>query len=90
MTLEFHEHDAVSELKMTGDNSALDCNRRFVEPESDMKGSADGKGHHQLDVTTSATEIGGSESHGDIVTFLVKFDLDLDGVTRMTAAIGRG
>jgi hypothetical protein len=61
-----------------------------VEPERGLKVSADGEGHHQLDVAAGATEVGGGEAHGDVVAFQAEFNLDLDGVTGMKAAIAFG
>jgi hypothetical protein len=55
-----------------------------------LKVSADGEGHHQLDVAAGATEVGGGEAHGDVVAFQAEFNLDLDGVTGMKAAIAFG
>jgi hypothetical protein len=48
---------------------------------------AEWQGHDQLDVATAATEVNGFETHGNVAAFLVDFDLDLDGVARMEAAI---
>jgi hypothetical protein len=46
-----------------------------------LKVSANGEGHHQLDVAAGATKVGGGEAHGDVVAFQAEFNLDLDGVT---------
>jgi hypothetical protein len=42
--------------------------------------SANGEGHHQLDVAAGATEVGGVEAHGGVVAFQAEFNLDLDAV----------
>ena len=55
--------------------------------ERGLKVSADGEGHHQLDVAALATEVGGGEAHGDVLAFKAEFNLDLDGGTGMKAAI---
>jgi hypothetical protein len=62
----------------------------LVEPEGGLNVSADGEGHHQLDVTAGATEVGGGEAREDVVAFQAEFDLDLDGVTAMKAASAFG
>jgi hypothetical protein len=41
-------------------------------PERGLKVSADGEGHHQLDVAAGATEVGGGEAHGDVGAFQVE------------------
>jgi len=87
LTFEIQEHDAVAELGMAGDDASLDDDGVTAEPEGDLHAGAEWKGHHQLDVAAAATEIGGFEAHGDVAAFLADFDLDLDGVARMLAAI---
>jgi hypothetical protein len=75
---------------MAGDDPSLDNDRVAVEPEGGLNLGSDGERHHQLDVTTGATEVGGGQAHGDVIAFLAEFDLDLDGVARMEAAIAFG
>jgi hypothetical protein len=87
LTFKCFKHDAVAELRMTGDYSSVDDDRVGVEPEGGLDLSADGEGHHQFDVAAGTTEVGGGETHGDRVAFLVELYLDLDGVPRMVSAI---
>ena len=87
LTFEFHEHDAVAELGMAGDDASADDDGAAVEPKRDANAGADRKRHEQLDVAAAATEVGGFESQGEVGAFLADFGLDLDGVAIMEAAI---
>jgi hypothetical protein len=87
---EFLEYDAVAILGMTGYDASLYDDGMAVEPECGLNVSADGEGHHQFDIAAGATEVGGGEAHGDVIAFLAEFDLDLDGVAGMKAAIALG
>ncbi len=87
---EIHEHDAVAELGVIGDDESADDDRAVVEPEFGVKACADGKRSHYLDVAAAAAEVGGLEAHRHIAAVLVDFDLDLSGAARMAAAIGFG
>jgi len=87
---EFLEYDAVAILGMTGYDASLYDDGMAVEPECGLNVSADGEGHHQFDIAAGATEVGGGEAHGDVIAFLAEFDLDLDGVAAMKAAIALG
>ena len=89
-TFEIHEHDAVAELGMAGDDASLDDDGVAAEPEGDLQACAEWEGHDQLDVAAAATEVGGLEAHGEVAAFLADFDLDLDGVARMLAEIWFG
>jgi len=55
LTFEFLEHHTVAILGMTGFDASLKDDRVPVEPERGLKVSADGAGHHQLDVAAGAT-----------------------------------
>lgn len=90
LTFEFLEHHAVAILGMTGCDASLYDDGVAVEPECSLNMSADGEGHHQFDVAAAAAEVGGGEAEGDIAAFLAEFDLDLDGVASMKAAIAFG
>jgi len=90
VTFEFLEYDAVAILGMTGYDASLYDDGMAVEPECGLNVSADGEGHHQLDIAACETEVGGGEAHGDVIAFLTEFDLDLDGVAGMKAAIAFG
>ena len=41
LTFEFHEHDAVAELGMAGDDESSDDHGVAVEPEDGLKANAD-------------------------------------------------
>lgn len=90
LTFEFLEHHAVTKLGMTGYDACLYDDGVAVEPECGLNVSADREGHYQLDVAAGATEVGGGEADGDVAAFLAEFDLDLDGVAGMKAAIPLG
>jgi hypothetical protein len=90
LIFEFLEHHAVAILGMTGCDASLYDNGAPVEPECGLNMSADGEGHHQLDVAAAAAEVGGGKAQGDIAAFLAEFNLDLDGVAAMKAAIAFG
>jgi len=90
LTFKFLEHHAVAILCMTGYNASLYDDGMIVEPECGLNMSADGEGHHQLDVAATPTEVGGGEADRDVAAFLVEFDLDLHGVAAMKAAIALG
>jgi len=90
LTFEFHEHDAVAELRMAGDDDSSDDNGAGIEPEGGLNADCEWELHLHLDVAAAATEIGGYEAHGDVAAILAEFDLDLDGIARMAAAIGFG
>jgi len=86
-TFKFQEHDAVAELRMAGDHASVDHKGVTVEPKRDPNAGADRERHEQLDVATAATEVCGFQAHRNVGAFLAEFDLDLEGVTRMEAAI---
>jgi hypothetical protein len=90
LTFEFLEHHAVAILGMTGYDPSLYDDGVGVEPEGGLDADADREGHYHLDVAAAATEIGGGEADGDVTAFRAKFDLDLDGVAAMKAAITFG
>ena len=90
LTFEFLEHQAVAILGMTGYDKSLYDDGVVVEPECGLNVSTDREGHYQLDVAAAATEVGGGEADGDVTAFRVDFDLDLDGVAAMKAAIALG
>src|SRR5208337_1074093 len=75
---------------MAGDDESLDDDGTVVEPEGGSNAGAEWELHEHLDVTAATTEVGGYEAQWDVATFLVDFDLDLDGTARMEAAIGCG
>ena len=75
---------------MTGCDASLYDDGVAVGPECGLNVSADGEGYHQLDVAPAATEVGGGKANGDVAAFLAEFDLDLDGVAAMKAAIAFG
>ena len=75
---------------MTGCDASLYDDGVAVEPECGLNLSADGEGHHQFDVAAAAAEVGGGKAEGDIAAFLAEFDLDLDGIASMKAAIAFG
>jgi hypothetical protein len=85
-TFKSNEHDSVAELGMAGDDLSVKDDGLIVEPEFDLKRGADGEGHHHLDVTTAATEIGGFKAQGDAAALEMEFDLDVDAAARMAAA----
>jgi len=85
-----HKLNAVAELGMTGDDASVDEYGMAVEPESGSNTDVDCQGHDHLDVTAAAAEVGGLQAHGDLVALLVDFDLDLQRIARMAAAIGFG
>ena len=87
LTVEFLEHHAVAILGMTGYDACLYDDGVALEPECGLNVSADGERHHQLDVAAGAAEVGSGEARGDVIAFLAEFDLDLDGIARMQAAI---
>jgi hypothetical protein len=87
LTFEFHEHDAVAEFGMAGDDESSEDDGVAVEPEGGLNADADWELRAQMNVTTAATEVGGYEAHGDVAAFSLDFDLDLDGVARMKATI---
>jgi hypothetical protein len=60
LIFEFLEHHAVAILGMTGYDASPYDGRVPVEPEGGLNGSADGEGHHQLDVAAGVTEVGGA------------------------------
>jgi hypothetical protein len=80
LTFEFLEHPTVAILGMTGYDASLNDDRVPVEPQGGLNVSANGEGHHQLDVATGATEVCGGEAHGHVVAFQAEFNLDLDAV----------
>ena len=86
--LEFEEHNAVAELRVTGHDASANADRGLVEPKSSLDVGAEDEGHHQLDVTAAATQIGGLEAEGNVAAFLAKFDGNLHGVAPVNAAIG--
>ena len=90
LTFEFLEYHPVAILRMTGYDASLYDDGVGVEPEGGLDANADREGHYQLDVAAAATEVGGGEAHGDVVALLVEFDLDLDGIAGMKAAIAFG
>ena len=90
LTFEFHEHNAVTELGMAGDDDSADDDGAAVEPESGPHVDAECELDHHLDVAAATTEVGGYEANGDIAAFLVDFDLDLDRIARMPAPVGHG
>ena len=88
MTFEFHEHDAVAELGMAGDDDSTDDDRAVVDPEGSPNAYTEWELDQHFDVAAAATEVGGHETQGNVAAFLVDFDLDLYRVARMQAAIG--
>ena len=90
LTFKFLEHHAVAILGMTGYDKALYDDGVVVEPECGLNGSADRERHYQLDVAAAATEVGGGEANGDVAAVRSEFDLDLDRVAAMKAAITLG
>ena len=90
LTFKFHEHDAVAELGMAGDDDTLNDDGAGVEPERGLNPGCEWELHERLDVAAAATEVGGYEAHGDVDAFLAEFDLDLECVARMAAVIGFG
>src|SRR5208337_5318978 len=87
VTFKSHEHDAIAKLGMASDHAPVDDDGAVVEPKCDPNADAERERHEQLDVTAAATQIRGFEAHGDFGPFLAEFDLDLQGVTSMEAAI---
>jgi hypothetical protein len=75
---------------MAGDDASSDDDGVGVEPEGRLDAGADGEGQYELDVAAAATEVGSLETHGDVAAFLADFELDLDGVAAMEAAVVRG
>jgi len=90
LTFKFLEHHAVAILGMTGYDKSLYDDGVVVEPECGLNVSTDREGHYQLDVAAAATEVGGGEANGDVAAFRSEFDLDLDRVAPMKAAITFG
>jgi hypothetical protein len=88
LAFEFHEHDAVAELGMAGNDDSPDDDGAGVEPESGLNAGCEWELYEHLDVATAATEVGGYQPQGDVAAFLTEFDLDLDGVARIAAAVG--
>jgi len=84
---EVEEHDAVAELRVTGDYATADDDGAIVEPESGMNAGGERKRHQQLNVAAGATEVGGLEAYGNLVAFEVDFDLYMDGIARKVAVI---
>jgi hypothetical protein len=89
-TFKINKHDAVSELGMAGDYEAVNDGGIAIEPEREANTRADSEWDEQLDVTTSATEVGGFEARGDVAVFLMDLDLDLSAATGILAAIRNG
>ena len=87
LTFEIQEHDAVAELGMAGYDSPLDGYGGVTEPEGELHTDAQWEGRYQLDVAAASTEVGGFQAHGEVAAFLADFDLDLDGIAGMVAAI---
>jgi len=85
---EFEEHNAIAELGVTGDDASANADRGLVEPKGRLDVGAEDQGHHQLEVTAAATQIGGLEAEGNVAAFLAKFDRNLHGVAPVNAAIG--
>jgi len=90
VAFEFQEHDAVAELGVAGDDESSNDDGEAVEPEGGSNVDAEWELGYELDVTAAATEVGGYAAQGDAGGLLMDFDLDLDGVARMEAALGFG
>jgi len=72
---------------MEGDDASEDDYGLAIKPEFDSKTGGDGEGHHRLDVTAAAAEVGGFKAEGDVAAFLMEFGLDVNGLARIAAAI---
>src|SRR5271166_2390229 len=88
LTFKIHEHDAVAEFGVAGDDEASECDGAAVQPKGRVEADTHGERYRQADVTASATEVRGFAAQGEFAVILQDFDGDLDGVARMSAAIG--
>jgi len=85
---EFHKHDSVAELRMTGDDETLSDDDGAIDPECHVKADADGERDHELNVATAAADVGGFETHGNVASLFVDFDGDMDGVAVVMSSFG--
>lgn len=87
LIFKIHEHDAIAELWMARDYASAHDQHGISQPKSGLHAKADWQGREHLNVAAAATEVGGFEAGGDKTAFWMDFDLHLDGVTRILAAI---
>jgi hypothetical protein len=88
IVFEFKELDAVAELGVAGDDASPHAHGAIAEPERGGDISADGKWHHQFEVAAAPAKVGGVHTDGNVGAILAKFDLNLNGVAWIAAAVG--